>query len=72
MSRIPIRSILPLAVLLAACTEQAEVTGISQLDERALSSATVSVVMSNLNSPRGLGWGPEGALYAVPGEASML
>ena len=27
--------------------------------------ASVSVVMSNLNNPRGLAWGPEGALYVA-------
>ena len=27
--------------------------------------ASVSVVMSNLNAPRGLAWGPEGALYVT-------
>ena len=28
-------------------------------------AASVSVVMSNLNNPRGLAWGPEGGLYVV-------
>jgi len=30
-----------------------------------VASPTVEVVMSNLNSPRGLAWGPEGGLYVV-------
>ncbi len=30
-----------------------------------VTSPTVEVVMSNLNSPRGLAWGPEGGLYVV-------
>lgn len=29
------------------------------------SAASVTVVMSNLNAPRGLAWGPEGALYVA-------
>ena len=29
------------------------------------STASVTVVMSNLNAPRGLAWGPEGALYVA-------
>src|SRR6185295_3040423 len=30
-----------------------------------VASPTIEVVMSNLNSPRGLAWGPEGGLYVV-------
>ena len=66
---------LPLAtlVVLGACADATptavEPTGVptaaSAKRDEPLAQASVSVVMSNLDSPRGLAWGPEGALYVV-------
>lgn len=53
-------------LLLAACSEQplpTEVGGAAALVSPA--AVTVTVVMSNLNSPRGMAWGPEGGLYVA-------
>jgi sugar lactone lactonase YvrE len=66
---------LPLAVLavLAGCTDGTPTTPVQALPGSALAkkdgpfveAASVSVVMSGLDSPRGLAWGPEGALYVA-------
>ncbi len=62
------KSLLPLIVLLplSACSGDpptASLTGdVATLEQPV---ASVSVVMRNLDSPRGLAWGPEGGLYVV-------
>ena len=66
---------LPLALvaLAAACADStptaldqstAAPTAVAKKDAPA-AQASVSVVMSNLDNPRGLAWGPEGALYVA-------
>ena len=55
-------------VLLVACTAEPPSRPTAEpLDSRAGPSlaASTSVVMSGLDSPRGLAWGPEGALYVA-------
>ena len=65
---------LPLATIaiFAACADAPTAidptrvpTTASAKQDEPLAAASVSVVMSNLDSPRGLAWGPEGALYVV-------
>jgi hypothetical protein len=64
-----IRFVLAPLILLAACAENhpLEPSVVSpDASEPALATATSGiVVMSNLNSPRGLAWGPDGALYVA-------
>lgn len=58
--------ILLLAAFATACTEPGKITSSStEVAAAVAAAATITVVMSNLNSPRGLGWGPEGALYVA-------
>jgi hypothetical protein len=62
-----------LAVLAAACADQP--TGPADpavLPEGSSAGAPAAgvVVMSNLDSPRGMAWGPDGALYVVEGGAA--
>jgi hypothetical protein len=68
------RRYIPLA-LLAACGELPTDPQTVDRDVAASlspSTATVSVVMSNLNSPRGLAWGPQGALYVAEAGATTV
>jgi len=63
----------PAVMTLAACTDRVPTTidppdvraGASAKRDVPVAAASVSVVMSNLNNPRGLAWGPEGGLYVV-------
>ena len=54
-------------LLLAACTTEAPSRPLAEpAESRAVATvASTSVVMSGLDSPRGLAWGPEGALYVA-------
>ncbi len=64
MSRVALR-IIPLTLLtVAACTDAPTALAPDRADN-ATASASMTVVMSNLNSPRGLEWGPEGGLYVA-------
>jgi len=54
------------AALLTACASDTPVAPETARRPVAPAAAgAISVVMSGLNSPRGLDWGPEGALYVV-------
>ena len=60
----------PILLLAAAagCAGESDPTGPADLARASRATnlaATTTVVMSNLNAPRGLAWGPEGALYVV-------
>jgi hypothetical protein len=65
-------SIIGVAVAVG-CTDGAPTTPVrtqapgsaSAKQDAPVAAASVSVVMSGLDSPRGLAWGPEGALYVV-------
>jgi hypothetical protein len=65
----PSRSILASLLALAACADDRPLgPALDSPDAPVpafITAASVSVVMSNLNSPRGLAWGPEGALYVA-------
>lgn len=71
MSRRSPRFALPLAVaplvLLGACSDQLPTTPAapSAARDKAASGSGVTVVMSGLNAPKQLAFGPEGALYVV-------
>ena len=58
---------LTLLLLAAACGGEPSATLSTNKGAQAAlqASPTLAVVMSNLNSPRGLAWGPEGGLYVV-------
>ena len=74
------RRTLPLAflplVLLAACADEVPTSldpAVSAKRAPVAAAAAVSVVMSGLDAPRGLAWGPEGALYvAEAGTAQVV
>ncbi len=58
--------LLALLLLVAGCGSEPSSLSTSEPSEATLvASPTLEVVMSNLNSPRGLAWGPEGGLYVV-------
>jgi hypothetical protein len=58
--------LLALLLVAAGCGGEPGSLSTSGRSEATLVAApTVEVVMSNLNSPRGLAWGPEGGLYVV-------
>ena len=63
----PRMSLLLLSVIVASgCSDAVTAPPASTLTPAAdLSVAQTSIVMSGLNSPRGLAWGPEGALYVA-------
>jgi hypothetical protein len=68
MTRSVLRCMPFCAALLSACSEQSTPTEVAAGSAAALvlpSAVSVRVVMSNLNSPRGMAWGPEGALYVT-------
>jgi len=56
-----------LLVLLPACTDTPTVppSQAERSNENATALTSITVVMSNLNSPRGLAFGPEGGLYVA-------
>lgn len=65
MSRVVLR-IIPLTLLtVAACTDAPTALAPGRAENATASVPTITVVMSNLNSPSGLGWGPEGGLYVA-------
>jgi len=56
------------ALLVTACATEAPTSPAAPgptLSQEATTAGTVTTVMSGLNSPRGLAWGPEGGLYVV-------
>ena len=63
------RSILASLLALAACADDRPLEPVVDSPDAPgsafITAASVSVVMSDLNSPRGLAWGPEGALYVA-------
>ena len=60
-----------LLFLLAACADDAVSPPITAQPNASIVVADVSVVMSGLRSPRGLAWGPEGALYVAEAGTSQ-
>lgn len=65
------RSLAAFAVLFAACAEQPTAPAFDTESAAALefagTASSVTVVMQNLDSPRGMAWGPDGGLYVVEG-----
>jgi hypothetical protein len=63
------RFIVASLALLAACADNHPAAPAASLTARGpsfdIAPASISAVMSHLNSPRGLAWGPEGALYVA-------
>lgn len=63
------------ALMVAACSDSqptAPGSAHEAADGTVLTAATTEVVMTNLDAPKGLAWGPPGALYvAESGEASI-
>ena len=61
------------ALVLIGCTEQptAPVDAIERI-RTAADAAVTTVVMSSLNSPRGLAWGPDGGLYVAEAGTSVV
>ena len=76
MSRRLHHAIVPALVLSMACTDRAPTAlapTASNADRHATTdSASVSVVMSNLSSPRGLAFDPSGALYVAESGTSAV
>jgi hypothetical protein len=74
MSRLPLFLLSLLAT--SACTNDLSAPLVSSPSREANPSvsiaATTTVVMSGLNSPRGLSWGPEGALYVAEAGTSEI
>jgi hypothetical protein len=72
MSRIPL--LLVSLVAVAACSEDA--TGPASPSRAPASAVAITVVptavMTGLNSPRGLTWGPEGALYVTEAGTNQI
>ena len=53
-------------LLLGACAGESPTAPVTSHAVALVTAATsISVVMSNLNAPKGLAWGPEGALYVA-------
>jgi hypothetical protein len=63
--------LLLIAVFASACSEQPGTTEVAAAGGVS-AVTTISVVMSNLNSPRGLGFGPEGALYVAESGSATI
>lgn len=63
-----------LLLLAGACTTDATTSAPAPAADVSTSpaAATVSVVMSNLDSPRGLAWGPDGGLYVVEAGSTVI
>ena len=64
MSRKPL---VLLTLLLAACADEPLAPTATDMATPVarVTAADITVVMSGLNSPRGLAWGPEGGLYVA-------
>jgi hypothetical protein len=63
-----ISSLIVPALLLAACAGEETIAPVPKTTtetERVQLSATTTVLMSGLDAPRGLAWGPEGGLYVA-------
>lgn len=70
-------SFIPAALLLAACAGDESTAPIPDTPAGARpaevsASATVTVLMSGLDAPRGLAWGPEGGLYVAEAGTSQI
>ena len=70
-------SFIPAALLLAACAGDESTAPIPDTPAGAKpvavsATATVTVLMSGLDAPRGLAWGPEGGLYVAEAGTSQI
>lgn len=71
MSRTASRLFPLLLALLPACADTPTISGPAEARAGAnggkvrAAAASLAVVMSNLDNPRGLAWGPEGGLYVA-------